>query len=151
MSSVASGAGGRIRAIRLRERMSQAEFAEILGFSKWALIKWEKGTAAPPISILVTLHRVFDVDPRWVVLGEDAFPGNSFQKVDWQRLDRIESKVNRLCQDARLDLTASQISVLVRGLYDMDDEREELEGLEKMAREWRDRKKDKKKHPDTPK
>lgn len=117
--------GERIKAVRLRAGLPQERFAIALGYSKRALINWEHGSAEPPIAILPRLRRDFDVDPEWVVMGEDTTPKSVFKQVDWARLERIEREVDRVCVDVGLDLSPHQRGGLVRALFDDGPEAEE--------------------------
>lgn len=116
--SAVSTIGGRIKAVRQQAGLSQDRFATILGYSKRALINWEQGTAEPPIAILPTLRREYDVDPEWIVMGTDNTPSSCFRGVDWQRLERLEREVDRKCRDAGLALSTGQQKDLVQTLYD---------------------------------
>ena len=116
--SASSTIGGRIKAVRQQAGLSQDRFAAILGYSKRALINWEQGSAEPPIAILPTLRREYDVDPEWIVMGTDNAPSSCFRGVDWQRLEHLEREVDRKSRDAGLALSKDQKKDLVQTLYD---------------------------------
>lgn len=118
MSVIACTIGERLRAVRLRAGLSQERFAVVLGYSKRALINWEQGVADPPMAILPKLRESFDVDPEWLVMGQDTEPKSPFKPVDWARLGSLEREVEWVCRDIGLDLSADQRQGLVRALYD---------------------------------
>ena len=110
--------GERIKAVRLRAGLGQQAFADALGYSKRALINWELGAAEPPIGILPKLRRHYDVDPEWVVMGEDLTPRSYYGAVDWDRLDRLMGDVTQVCADVGLKLKPERCEALARVLYD---------------------------------
>lgn len=116
--SVASTIGERIKAVRLREGLGQEAFAKALGYSKRALVSWELGQAEPPVSLMAKLRRDYDVDPEWVILGEDAVPRSYYGPVDWDRLDRLRGDVDAVCRDVGLRLPDERCQALARVLYD---------------------------------
>ena len=116
--STVSTIGERIKAVRQQAGLSQDRFAAILGYSKRALINWEQGESEPPIAILPTLRREYDVDPEWIVMGTDNAPSSCFRGVDWKRLERLEREVDWKSRDAGLALSTDQKKDLVQTLYD---------------------------------
>lgn len=94
--------GQRIRAVRRRAGLSQDAFAAALGYSKRSLIAWETNAVEPPLGILADLRRDYDVDPEWIVTGEDEIPRSHYGPVDWDRLDRLAEDVKAVCTDVGL-------------------------------------------------
>lgn len=112
--------GDRIKAVRVRAKLSQDQFAEALGYSKRALVSWEAGAAEPPIAILPKLRELYDVDPEWVVMGEDLRPRSYWGPVDWDRLDRVADDVAAVFKDVGLKLNTERRWALARIQYDAD-------------------------------
>lgn len=112
--------GERIRAVRLREGLSLDRFAEVLGYSRRALINWEQNAAEPPISVLPKLRKLYDVDPEWVVLGTDLVPRVQHRATDWARFDRIVREVGAACQQIGIDFEDRIRMELARDLFDED-------------------------------
>ena len=112
--------GDRIKAVRVRAKLSQDQFAEALGYSKRALVSWEAGAAEPPIAILPKLRELYDVDPEWVVMGEDLRPRSYWGPVDWNRLDRVADDVAAVFKDVGLKLNTERRWALARIQYDAD-------------------------------
>lgn len=112
--------GERIRAVRQRAGLSLDRFAEALGSSRRALINWEQNAAEPPIGILAKLRRLYDVDPEWVVLGEDLSPRARYGKMDRERFGRIEQDVEAACIQVGIVFEPQVRTELVLGLYDDD-------------------------------
>ena len=110
--------GERIKAVRLRAGLGQQAFAESLGYTKRSVIAWETGATEPPVIILPKLRRDYDVDPEWIVMGEDTTPQAHYGPADWDRLDRLLGDVDAVCQDVGLDLPPDRREALGRVLYD---------------------------------
>lgn len=110
--------GDRIKAVRLKAGLGQDAFAQALGYSKRALVGWEAGAADPPIAILPKLRRLYDVDPEWVVMGEDTTPRGFHGPADWDRLDRLLGDVEAVCVDVGLKPKPGRCAALARVLYD---------------------------------
>ena len=100
--------GQRIRAVRRRAGLSQDAFATALGYSKRSLIAWETGAVEPPLGILSKLRRDYDVDPEWIVAGEDETPRSHYGPVDWERFDRLTQDVGAVCTDVGLSFPPEQ-------------------------------------------
>lgn len=116
----ASTIGQRIRAVRQRAGLSLDRFAETLGYSRRALINWEQNAAEPPIGVLANLRRLYDVDPEWVVIGEDLSPRAHFSKIDRERFARIERGVDAACIQVGISFEPQVRTELILGLYDDD-------------------------------
>lgn len=123
--SAASTIGERIKAVRVKAGLPQGRFATALGYSRRALINWEQGIAEPPIGILGELRRLYDVDPEWIVMGEDTTPRQRYGQVDWGRLDRIERDVAAACIQVGIELEPQVLAELIRGLFDDDPHADE--------------------------
>jgi transcriptional regulator with XRE-family HTH domain len=112
--------GERIRAVRQKAGLSLDRFAAALGYSRRALINWEQNAAEPPIAVLAKLRQLFDVDPEWVVLGEELTPRSRYGSTDWARFDRIAKDVDAACIQVGVDLEPHVRTELVRGLFNDD-------------------------------
>lgn len=112
--------GERIRAVRQKAGLSLDRFAAALGYSRRALINWEQNAAEPPIGVLVRLRQLYDVDPEWIVMGEDLSPRTYFGLTDWTRFDRIMKDVDAVCFQVGVDFEPRVRTELVRGLFDDD-------------------------------
>ena len=64
-----------VAAIRLKAKLTQADFAKLLGASKGTVMKWESGERAPS-GAAETLLRVLDFDPTVIdrALGRKPAP-----------------------------------------------------------------------------
>lgn len=106
--------GKRIEAIRKRAELSQEAFAEKLGFSRRTLHAWEKDQTPPPVVALVRLREVFDVDPEWVIMGDDLTPPRHYHPIDWDLYDEVVREVAKIATEVRLVLTDQQLERLAR-------------------------------------
>jgi transcriptional regulator with XRE-family HTH domain len=101
--------GQRLEAVRKREKLPQGQFAERLGYSRRAVHSWEKDQVDPPTPVLVRLREEFDVDPEWLLLGNDLEPRRIFMQPDWNAYDQIQSEVRQIAEEVRLCLTDEQL------------------------------------------
>lgn len=124
--------GERIRAVRQKAGLSLDRFAEALGYSRRALINWEQNAAEPPIGILAKLRKLYDVDPEWVVMGEDLVPQIRYGPTDWTRFDRIARDVDAACSQVGIEFDHEVLTGLVRDLF--DDEPDDYEANRKQLR-----------------
>ncbi len=67
--------GSRIRQLREKRQLRQADVASALRLSAQAVSKWERGENAPDIAILVQLARLLGVSVEWLLVGSEAAPG----------------------------------------------------------------------------
>lgn len=123
--STPSSIGKRLKAVRVRAGLAQAAFGEALGYSRRAVINWEQGAAEPSVGILAELCRLFDVDPKWVVMGEDLSPRARYGATDWARFDRIARDVATACAQVGVDFEPQVHTELVRDLFDDDSAEDE--------------------------
>ncbi|KZL19544.1 transcriptional repressor DicA [Pseudovibrio axinellae] len=73
--------GARIEAIRKKAGLRQLDFCKVLGVSRASLHNYMKGERDLPSSILLTLHREFQADPSWVLLGEGEKSLSEHEKI----------------------------------------------------------------------
>ena len=64
------GVGERIRKVREERGMSIQEFAKAIGISEKKLEEFERGISRPCDATLVYIAKRFNVDYRWLALGE---------------------------------------------------------------------------------
>lgn len=124
--------GERIRAVRQRAGLSLERFAAALGYSRRALINWEQCVAEPPIGILPKLRDLYDVDPEWIVRGENLVPRSRYEPTDWARFDRIKKDVLAACNQVGVEFDDPVVESLVRDLF--DDEPDDFEANRKQLR-----------------
>lgn len=64
----------RLEQVRQDSGLSQEAFSKRLGISRGAFQHYVKGAHDIPTSVIAALKREFDVDPYWMVCGNDAGP-----------------------------------------------------------------------------
>jgi transcriptional regulator with XRE-family HTH domain len=67
--------GARIKHLREKRRLRQADVASALRLSAQAVSKWERGENAPDIGLLVALSRLLGVSIGWLLTGSEQEPG----------------------------------------------------------------------------
>ena len=75
------GMASRLEIVRQEEAMSQEQFADRLGISRGAYINYSKGGREIPSSLIIRLYDKFDVDPVWLVTGNNAEKLNDRDKL----------------------------------------------------------------------
>jgi len=61
--------GIRFSCVRVGEGLSQADFAASLGISLRTCAHIEAGTRPPSAETVLALHRAYNIQPNWVLLG----------------------------------------------------------------------------------
>ncbi len=72
--------GGRIKKIRLRNKMTQAEFGAVLGKSPSTIYAYERNIIIPPFRVLVEISRLFNTDIDYIT-GFKDFINESFGDI----------------------------------------------------------------------
>jgi class 3 adenylate cyclase len=67
--------GLRIKQLREKSRLRQADVASALRLSAQAVSKWERGENAPDIAVLVQLAHLLGASVEWILAGSEAEPG----------------------------------------------------------------------------
>lgn len=126
--------GARLAITRNELGISQARMAEALGMSLRAYQSYELGKRSIPVEALVELHRQFQVDLSWVLLGmEAARPGH-----DLAALERFEVALDKFLTTSDIRLKSEKRGAIVARWYrsllegkpiDMDDVRTWIELL----------------------
>lgn len=62
----------RFEQVRKREGLTQEAYSQRLGISRGAYQNYAKGGREIPSSVLAALLREFEVDPYWMLQGDDA-------------------------------------------------------------------------------
>lgn len=94
--------GERIRAIRLKEGLTQAEFARKIGVSGNRLSEYETKGDPPKSNIIASIYRNFDVDALWLLTGEGSMEkkkGSSGYLSE--QLNSVEKKIDFLIKRDR--------------------------------------------------
>jgi transcriptional regulator with XRE-family HTH domain len=103
----------RIKAVRIMAGLSQDKFAEMLGFTPRQIAAWEAAANGPPISILPTIRRIFDIDPEWVVMGPGLKPLRNVDQEQQDRRPRVELEVRSFADAIGVELSGPQTTKLV--------------------------------------
>lgn len=82
----------KVCALRMRDRLSQAELAEALNVSRQTVSKWELGASYPEIDKLLALSELFQVSTDYLLKDRETLPDNS-------NLDRLVLEFLGTAQD----------------------------------------------------
>ncbi|WP_316570423.1 helix-turn-helix transcriptional regulator [Neobacillus sp. YIM B06451] len=66
------GISVRFKQLREVKKLSQIEFAEMIGIKQSSLSSIEKGTSKPSIDTVIATSNVFRVSTDWILLGESS-------------------------------------------------------------------------------
>lgn len=113
--------GARIAIARNEQALSQAKMAEALGMSLRAYQSYELGKRSIPIEALIKLHRQFDVDLGWILLGVEAVR----LKHDLDKLEEFEVELDRFLSENGIKLKSEKRGAISARWY-----RSFLEGKE---------------------
>ena len=91
-----SALGARIAIARNELGMSQAKLAEALGISLRAYQSYELGKRSIPVEALFEMHRKFEVDLNWILLGVEAVR----MKHDIAALEEFEVALDKYLSDS---------------------------------------------------
>lgn len=110
------------RFLRIRERLglSQAEFADKLDISLRSEQNYERGDRAIPSDVLLSLAKVFGIDPMWVLDGHEAKPRLLTQQggLDSASLEKaVKIVLNTVKASGRDDVSPEQISAWIEAVY----------------------------------
>lgn len=113
--------GARLAITRNEKALSQAKMAEALGMSLRAYQSYELGKRSIPVEALIKLHRQFDVDLSWILLGVEAVR----LKHDLDKLEEFEVELDRYLSENGIKLKSEKRGAISARWY-----RSFLEGKE---------------------
>lgn len=113
--------GARIAIARNEQALSQAKMAEALGMSLRAYQSYELGKRAIPVEALIKLHRQFNVDLSWILLGVEAVR----LKHDLDKLEEFEVALDKYLSENGIKLKSEKRGAIAARWY-----RSFLEGKE---------------------
>jgi transcriptional regulator with XRE-family HTH domain len=110
--------GQRMRIVREKARLTQHEFAALLGCSRRQLAKIEDAQATPSIWNLRTIRAQFNVDPEWIIEGPGIDPRAHARTQEWERYDRLVDEVKKLGISYGLALPDKRIHEFARIIFE---------------------------------
>lgn len=120
------GIARRLEATRRRFGLNQTAFAERLGFARRTYLSWERGDSEPPVTLLEALRSEFGVDPFWLLQGPGDLVVSYGAGIDWARMHRLHTEIAEMMRDLRLAPSPAQSSELVRGVFELLPDEEEV-------------------------
>lgn len=110
--------GVRISAIRGQSMQTQKSFSESVGISLRALQNYEKGDRKIPADLLITICRMYDVDPYWVMEGPGNIPRKSpVGSIDVDILVKSEKLIDKLLKTTGQQIKDRQRIELIAEAY----------------------------------
>lgn len=82
--------GRRLSAIRVGEGLSQAQFAASIGVSHRTYCNIENGTRAPSSAVVTKLFEVYQLEPKWVLLGRGLPRQGEESEALYQFLEELD-------------------------------------------------------------
>lgn len=61
----------RVKSIRVKQQMTQAEFAKSTGIKQSSICDSEKGNSKPSIDTVISISKEYGVTTDWILLGEE--------------------------------------------------------------------------------
>lgn len=103
--------GTNIKRVRLKHKLTQAQFAEIIGKSPSTLHGYENNIIVPPFDVLLTISQLFDI-PVGTLMGLDDLKENTAKANFVRKLMEMSDIYN----DDLNEIIASPATI--RALYD---------------------------------
>lgn len=85
--------GDRIRIIRKINRLNQNEFSNLIGISQATLSELEQGKYNPSLETILSIHKVFNTNLQWLLVGDTLLEDNEEQALFNVSLDDTEIKL----------------------------------------------------------
>jgi transcriptional regulator with XRE-family HTH domain len=123
-SELLAEVGQRIRTVREKAKLTQQEFADILGCSRRQLAKIEDALATPSIWNLRIIRANFDIDPEWIISGPDEKPRVHARVQEWERYDRLVEAVAKLSKSYGMLLPQPRLHEFARIVFEEAPESE---------------------------
>lgn len=76
--------GERLLEVRKEKGLSQKAFAQALGVSKGAISSHENAVQVPGSAIIAAVCERFDIEPRWLLLGEGPMHSEPVDATGWE-------------------------------------------------------------------
>ncbi len=107
----------RIVRVRRSTGLNQAEFAKVVGVKHRTYAGWERGEGKPTIELVAALHRKFDVDLHWLMLGHsgDKMSGESASNA--ARYAKITQVVEQIIEECAVTYAFDRKMLLVLSIY----------------------------------
>jgi transcriptional regulator with XRE-family HTH domain len=113
-----AGVAERLRLSREHAGLSQAEFADRIGYSRRQVISWETGVTAPPIWAVMAVRRECNVDPEWVLLGPGIEPLHDAVPREAGREQRLAREVAAMAREMGFTLKGPQVTHFVKAIME---------------------------------
>jgi len=126
----------RFLAVRIGLGLSQQAFADALGISLRGEQNYERGIRRLPAEVLLTLAKVYGIDPLWVLDG----PGEQPRRLDYtggldqKRLARAMQVVMAAVEDSGKTISGDQIADWVAAVYRFYTENASGTGAEALVK-----------------
>lgn len=113
-----SEVGIRLAAIRAASGLTQVQFSESIGLSDRAYSNYERGIREIPTTVLRALMDVHNIDPVWMINGDEVEPEYLVErKLDQQLLAEVFDVVSRELKAAKLTFTAAKFGKFLYYAY----------------------------------
>lgn len=102
----------RFKEIRNMNNLSQREFAEKIGYSSSIISEIERGTNEPSRNVMLAIHRCFNVNLHWLLLGEGNMMADDMIDHKDKKIEELEKKL------AEIDIKNQNLIKLNKELKD---------------------------------
>lgn len=100
----------RLEQVRKRENLSQEAFSQRLGISRGAYQHYSRGGREIPSSVLDALLREFEIDPYWMLRGDDHGSATKIEAVLVNNAARIAYNLIEAYSDQNIKFTEDKIA-----------------------------------------
>jgi transcriptional regulator with XRE-family HTH domain len=119
--------GKRIKSFRIDNGYKTKEFADIIGITQGALSGLENEKSKPSAETLESLVRHTNINPKWLLTGEDDTNYQPDSPVDTKFLQEIIAGVEEGLLKNNLSLRPEKKAELISLLYEQFDEKRKIE------------------------
>jgi transcriptional regulator with XRE-family HTH domain len=123
----------RFLAVRSHLNLSQKSFAESLGISLGAEQNYERGDRQISASVIFSVYKVFDIDPLWLLDGEEAQPcfiknrGSLDKDVLLKAVSDVLNAIEMSEREVPFEIASKCISVLYSAYINDSDSKGTIE------------------------
>lgn len=109
----------------VRGSLSREEFSEIIGIHKNTVGRYERGESEPDLTIASKICSEFDIDPRWLMLGEGPQPViSSFRHKTEFDMDKKKTRFVSTVRNGKDIATNENVELLAEIVLNMIKEKE---------------------------
>lgn len=93
--------GANIKSLRLKHKLTQAQFAEIIGKTQSTVLAYENNTVIPPFDVVMSICNIFNISVGALLGLEDLKEPDEPIELVRERLNFDSDNSDELCDDEK--------------------------------------------------